>query len=546
MGESAVDASKVQNKMGESALDVGALHVSVSFGRFENDSLRWEKWSAFPTNKYLEEVEKCSTPGSVAQKKAYFEAHYKKIAARKAEQMDQEKKDSDPVDFEDQNQRDSVNNTCVEEMDLAKSNGHNTFYRVKLENPASDAKKEINGSSIENIANGIDLQHEVINLRTESSSSSRLVEPNNELTTACESEDQLSPVVDAKDEFHSRVDDLGLGEAEEHVLVKEDAPSSGSQERTDNTSSIEPTPRPTNAQVVNSERSKKPEKVTTHKKPAPILATKKKQSSPAVRSPVVSTPKQLKPALSRPVTSVTRPTAERKNGFTPLSGKKTAPAASKRVASPSLHMSLSWGPANSDPGSLATRRKSLIMERMGDKDIIKRAFRTFQNNFGQVTSPSLAKSSPTHQLPQKETERKTWASTTPQKSNEGANDSTKKMFTLHGQQGTRRTPSSTGLLLKGIGSVKNSTTISSFDMKSHDRADKLKVFPKKTGEEISAKEAERTLLQSKMKVQKDAEFKKLQQSLNFKAKPLPAFYRGSGVGKSSTYNKKVAKSEAGD
>lgn len=68
----------------------GALEVSISFGRFENDSLSWEKWSTFSPNKYLEEVEKCSTPGSVAQKKAYFEAHYKKIAARKAELLEQE------------------------------------------------------------------------------------------------------------------------------------------------------------------------------------------------------------------------------------------------------------------------------------------------------------------------------------------------------------------------------------------------------------------------------------------------------------------------
>ena len=53
--------------------------------------MSWEKWSSFSQNKYLEEVEKCATPGSVAEKKAYFEAHYKKIAARKAELIDQEK-----------------------------------------------------------------------------------------------------------------------------------------------------------------------------------------------------------------------------------------------------------------------------------------------------------------------------------------------------------------------------------------------------------------------------------------------------------------------
>lgn len=77
--------------MGETAASNPVLEVSVSFGRFENDSLSWEKWSSFSPNKYLEEVEKCATPGSVAKKAAYFEAHYKKIAARKAELLYQEK-----------------------------------------------------------------------------------------------------------------------------------------------------------------------------------------------------------------------------------------------------------------------------------------------------------------------------------------------------------------------------------------------------------------------------------------------------------------------
>ncbi|WCJ38654.1 TPX2 (targeting protein for Xklp2) protein family [Euphorbia peplus] len=61
-----------------------ALTESISFGRFMSESLDWEKWSTFSHNRYLEEVEQFSKPGSVAQKKAFFEAHYKKRAALKA------------------------------------------------------------------------------------------------------------------------------------------------------------------------------------------------------------------------------------------------------------------------------------------------------------------------------------------------------------------------------------------------------------------------------------------------------------------------------
>ncbi|XP_042062992.1 protein WVD2-like 7 [Salvia splendens] len=61
-----------------------ALGESISFGRFTADSLSWERWSTFPHKKYVEEAESYARPGSVAQKKAFFEAHYKRIAAQRA------------------------------------------------------------------------------------------------------------------------------------------------------------------------------------------------------------------------------------------------------------------------------------------------------------------------------------------------------------------------------------------------------------------------------------------------------------------------------
>ncbi|KAL8471174.1 hypothetical protein ACS0TY_028750 [Phlomoides rotata] len=60
------------------------LGESISFGRYTSESLSWEKWSSFSHKKYVEEAERYAQPGSVAQKKAFFEAHYKRIAAQKA------------------------------------------------------------------------------------------------------------------------------------------------------------------------------------------------------------------------------------------------------------------------------------------------------------------------------------------------------------------------------------------------------------------------------------------------------------------------------
>ncbi|PWA59130.1 TPX2 domain-containing protein [Artemisia annua] len=64
--------------------NVHGLGDSVSLGRFASESLAWEKWSNFPHKRYVEEAKSYAQPGSVAEKKAFFEAHYKKVAAQKA------------------------------------------------------------------------------------------------------------------------------------------------------------------------------------------------------------------------------------------------------------------------------------------------------------------------------------------------------------------------------------------------------------------------------------------------------------------------------
>nr|BAD43272.1 putative protein [Arabidopsis thaliana] len=72
------------------------LSQSVSFGRFMTENLEWGKWSSFSHKKYVDEAEKFSQPGSVAQKKAFFEAHYKKIAEAKKAKASDQSSDSDP------------------------------------------------------------------------------------------------------------------------------------------------------------------------------------------------------------------------------------------------------------------------------------------------------------------------------------------------------------------------------------------------------------------------------------------------------------------
>ncbi|KAH7681491.1 TPX2 C-terminal protein [Dioscorea alata] len=84
-----------------------AFGGSVSFGRFMSESLDWGRWSSFRHNRHLEEVERYARPGSVAQKKAFFEAHYKKMAAlKKAGSLEES------VDVISDNQEESVDMTA--------------------------------------------------------------------------------------------------------------------------------------------------------------------------------------------------------------------------------------------------------------------------------------------------------------------------------------------------------------------------------------------------------------------------------------------------
>ncbi|VVA92251.1 unnamed protein product [Arabis nemorensis] len=73
---------EIQEPFNLSLLENSIHSGSVSFGRFEKEALSWETRSSFSHNRYLEEAEKFSKPGSVTQMRAHFEAHFKKKGIR--------------------------------------------------------------------------------------------------------------------------------------------------------------------------------------------------------------------------------------------------------------------------------------------------------------------------------------------------------------------------------------------------------------------------------------------------------------------------------
>ncbi|KAL1550928.1 protein WVD2-like 7 [Salvia divinorum] len=455
--------------MDDSAKSGARLEVSVSFGRFENDTLSWEKWSSFSPNKYLEEVGSLSTPGSVAQKKAYFEAHYKKIAARKAEEMEQENSMSPIIPSprlsskEDHSENSSENGAEFDE----EKNGN-----------ARSSKGDEHGACMNGLADNVASEEEM----------------------GASVESGSSAIQEAKDETNVDVDNCELNVSKDALSVVLEAPQKVSQR-------ILERPRESKNMLKQSSVVKKENsKLNTRNVPQKTPMSKEKKSS-MTRKKVVTPPTKFLPAITprhvRP-TSVSSPISapqalkKKVNHSAPSKMRSSQVGQSKKVAPTSLHMSLSLGPAES-LGALPMTRKSLIMESMGDKDIVRRAFKTFQNR----TNKFLTDEKPTTVKHASSTARepKTFSYHTPTKGNEGLRKEAEKRTSQKIQSGTRSKPLPTGLHKSTALDKKSPTTPSpAAGLRSDDKAAKRKEFLKKLGEKSIAREAEKAQLAAKSKV----------------------------------------------
>ncbi|KAM7484290.1 hypothetical protein LguiA_000299 [Lonicera macranthoides] len=503
--------------MGESVASRNALQVSASFGKFENDSLSWEKWSSFSPNKYLEEVGSLSTPGSVAQKRAYFEAHYKKIAAQKAELLELEKLSETYPSISDINQNISdhtnkVSGTIDAECGSVCS-GQSSVKEVDIDTNLNNVESSIKNSVDE-------------------------LKENDSMPLKCQS----LLMEEAKEELTAKPDSHAFDNPEEIALVKDETPFVTDETLLKESQNIE------NVEGGNTQKSKEENvKLDAQNLCQKITSTKKEQNStePKKKKPVSLLPKSphtSAPRLSKPtVTSASWSSVEKASVSALSRSKNVSVRESKQVAPTSLHTSLNLDSTNSDPPSLTTTRRSLFMEKMGDKDIVKRAFKTFQNNFNQLRSSTDEKSSerkqtqPLGQVAIKGSERKVSTSMTFRKENERMRNVGDKMNAQRGRLGTTWKSVSLGSLKEaGLDGRKLNVSSSSIGFRSEERAEKQKELLNKVEEKSYAKETEKTRLSSKLKEEKESESNRLRQSLNFKAKPMPDFYRGLGVSKNPT------------
>ncbi|KAK4741364.1 hypothetical protein SAY87_024952 [Trapa incisa] len=473
--------------MGETAASSAPLELSISFGRFEGELLSWEKWSSFSTNKYLEEVEKCATPGSVAEKKAYFESRYKNIAARTPE----------PKEPPTINQVED----CLFRSDAGLGQGvlhcsdTESDYEVRVSTGPSFARgmeqcnfdrrveqedMEIYDDDLITIeCNGFSAEPEKVQgeqTKWEVETNLHKLEGENVVKEVHERE--VIPTVAAVVASNSETQSKFLED------VNEFGDNVGSE------MDCNKVPQKENGQLHSQNNAVKTSVVSKEKSMPKI---RKKPSLPLAKSSQITTPKVPKAVSASSLSSASRvrsassiTKSKNLNSLSTGSGKKGAHK--------SLHMSVSPSLSSSPASAPTATRKSFFMESMRDKDIVKTAFKVFEISVRKL-DPPMSK-----QVPSRKIEHRPSHSVVARKENGGAG-------------------------VEATGHKDHRSSLPSFGLRSIGKPRAVPQQVKKLQEKPDAKVQIETTLQEKLEEHKEADIKTQRQGLHLKASPLPASQR---------------------
>lgn len=557
---------------------------SISFGRFESDSLSWEKWSSFSQNRYLEEVERFSTPGSVIQKKAYFEAHFKKIAAKKA--LEQQAQSESQSGFGSNHNEDGVIDSNYNEDGVIVSN-YNEDCMVDhnyIEDGMVDCNYNEDGM-IDHDYNEDQYLEESPDQNDEDFTFSHSVDFDNS-SHHTDTEEGNFIIVDPKSgisvgqiEEPSQYIPPAMNDSEQEHVYSEAVASNNNLEMENGKelSTLERDSEVDNFGMmdVDSTNLRKDEQEQRHSSESAQsenkVAKEAEENEVASNHALTDSQKQEKNEIS---TKKITATSNGKRAKVPHNGTSTSSKASSNVTSRTSQVRVSTGPSNSVRGLPKVSAKpdsSVVFRKEADVDTTKRKKSV---PLTASINPGADKRASTRQVlgDKKQTSKAELNSTTvtmTSKKEASANGTPKtaglrtnhKEHTRHQNDnptapkkkmekkqpepkmgdtarstsaGSHKSPSANRLDSKANGVV--------FSFKSDERAEKRKEFYMKLEEKMNAKEAEMSQIQAKTQEEMEAEIKKLRKRLTFKATPMPTFYQEASSTKSE--NKKVSQSFA--
>ncbi|KAK9272262.1 hypothetical protein L1049_002633 [Liquidambar formosana] len=437
---------------------IQALRDSVSFGRFVSESLAWEKWSSFSHNRYVEEAEKYAQPGSVAQKKAFFEAHYKRLAAKKAEALLEQAKAA-------------ANHVPEPEFEggVQNSTTHNSQTTTAKSQVAVDEEQEVKATSTK---------------------AGMAVDAN---------EYNANPLEKGELEV-SKVEGDGL--LTENQVVKG---NSIKVESSSQLSNVENNNKVTELELCRRTQVEKPPLKKNSNSDQDALATsKRKPVLASSKSSVYNRASKLTPSPAKPISTIPR----KENNATPISRKSAIDSADKKRSTPrSLHMSI-----NSTPTRETNKLISPATQKIETSRIAGSSLKPSKDCLTPIRTPTTASVNMARKH----------SSATPQSENRRVRTPVDPLAS-----GSRTVGPKWGFLSVGCSkspsvNKSHSPNVSTpFILKTDERAARRK----KLEEKFNAKEAQKVQLQTKLKERAESELRKLRQSLCFKARPLPDFYK---------------------